>query len=175
MGVWGLIPLLAWSCLSLTLTKIEAHAATLTSPLGALLRHPRRRPNREEWRIGVCKTKLRAWLRLKQANSRKVLRPAETGSLLPYDSTASNWHGEAAPGSCGGLRRWLPLLAFSKCPGLAVYCFGNRVGVRSDRLGTTSSCQYLGQGSALIAKSAKLLWGFRGFSGFHLGNRDFRC
>src|SRR5262249_36310377 len=45
MDAWGLIPLLAWSGLSLKLTKMEADAATVTSPRGSLLRHPRRRAN----------------------------------------------------------------------------------------------------------------------------------
>ncbi|MGA7325068.1 MAG: hypothetical protein WBX25_11425 [Rhodomicrobium sp.] len=48
IDVWGLIPLLAWSGLSLALTKMEADAATITSPRGSLLRHPRRRANHEE-------------------------------------------------------------------------------------------------------------------------------
>jgi hypothetical protein len=48
MDAWGLIPLLAWNCLSLTLTEIEADAARLTSPRGALLTHPRKRANHDE-------------------------------------------------------------------------------------------------------------------------------
>lgn len=43
IDAWGLIPLLAWSCLGLTLAKVEADAATLVSPRGSLLRHARRR------------------------------------------------------------------------------------------------------------------------------------
>jgi hypothetical protein len=48
IDAWGLIPSLAWSSLGLTLTKIEADAATMTSSGGSLLRHPRWRANIRE-------------------------------------------------------------------------------------------------------------------------------
>lgn len=43
IDAWGLIPLLAWGCLGLTLTKVEADAATLASPRGSLIKHMRSR------------------------------------------------------------------------------------------------------------------------------------
>ena len=48
LDAWGLIPLLAWTALSLTLTKMEADAAMLSSPRGSVLRQPRMRAGRAE-------------------------------------------------------------------------------------------------------------------------------
>jgi hypothetical protein len=48
IDAWGLIPLLAWTELGLTLTGIEGDAAMVTSSNGSLLRHIRMRANRGE-------------------------------------------------------------------------------------------------------------------------------